>query len=322
MVNPGRDGYVDASDVCPNLREALEDWDRCAPLLAQRQKSLDEGRLTPLPFDQAACQSPLPRAFQWLDGSAFIQHIKLVRQARKAPLPDLLTTVPLMYQGGSDTFLAPHEEIPLIDPRFGLDFEGEIAVITDSVPCGISPEEARDHVRLVMIANDVSLRGLIPGELKQGFGFLQSKPSTAFGPIALTLDELGSAWHQGRLHLPLTIHLNGTLFGQAHAGEMHFDFGALIAHAARTRTLSPGTIIGSGTVANEDPTRGSSCLAERRMLEIIHSGQATTPYLKEGDRVTMAVLDEEGLPLFGTIDQTIVSLPSRYRTEIFIEEQP
>ena len=231
--------------------------------------------------------------------------MKLVRMARKAAMPESLFTTPLMYQGGSDEFLAPREAIPQVDFAHGTDFEGEVAVVTDFVPMGISPEAALEKVLLVMIVNDVSLRGLIPEELAAGFGFFQSKPSSAFAPFTVTPDELGEAWKGGRVHLPLLVDYNNQFFGNANAGEMHFHFGQLIAHAARTRNLSAGTIIGSGTVSNEDPSKGSSCLAERRMIEQISTGSIQTPFMKVGDRIRIEMKNEQGQSLFGAIDQKV-----------------
>lgn len=298
---------VRASHISMSLREAIENWPTSRPLLEQLFNELEAGRRTDaFEVDEDEFHSPMPRSFQWADGSAFLHHVKLVRLARKAPLPETLMTLPLMYQGGSDDFLAPRDPIPQIEMSHGTDFEGEVAVVTDFVPMGITPEAALDKVLLLLIANDVSLRGLVPEELAQGFGFLQSKPSSAFAPFALTVDEVGSAWKDGRLHLPLLVEYNGERFGDANAGEMHFHFGQLIAHLARTRNLSAGTIIGSGTVSNEDPARGSSCLAEKRMIETIDSGSPTTSFMKVGDRIKMEMRDERGHNLFGTIDQKVV----------------
>lgn len=300
---------VRASHVAHSLREAVENWSTTRALLETLFNELEANRRTDcFEVDEAEFHSPMPRAFQWCDGSSFIQHVKLVRMARNSPLPETLTTVPLMYQGGSDDFLTPRESIPQIDFAHGTDFEGEVAVVTDFVPMGVTPEAALEKIVLVMIVNDVSLRGLIPAELAQGFGFLQSKPSSAFAPFAVTPDELGDAWKQGRLHLPLNVEYNGEFFGKANAGEMHFHFGELIAHAAKTRNLGPGTIIGSGTVSNEDRTVGSSCLAEKRMIETIDSGKPTTPFMKVGDRIKMEMHDKQGHSLFGTIDQKVVSV--------------
>lgn len=310
LVVVSRDGSraVKAASIAPSLREAVENWNECRPKLEMLAKELEEGRATfAFEVDEGEFHSPMPRAFQWADGSAFLHHVKLVRLARKAPMPETLYNVPLMYQGGSDDFLAPHEPIPQVDISHGTDFEGEVAVITDFVPMGISPEKALEKILLVMIVNDVSLRGLIPEELAQGFGFFQSKPSSAFAPFAVTLDELGSAWREGRLHLPLLVEFNGQFFGNADAGEMHFHFGQLIAHAARTRHLGAGTIIGSGTVSNENPARGSSCIAEKRMIEQINTGGIETPFMKPGDRVRIEMKNDKGQSLFGAIDQKIVT---------------
>lgn len=297
---------VKATTIAPNLREAIEDWRNVQPKLEQLFNELEQGRVTTaFEVDQHEFHSPLPRAFQWADGSAFLHHVKLVRMARKAEMPTTLYTTPLMYQGGSDDFLAPNDPIPQVDFAHGTDFEGEVAVVTDFVPMGISPEAAVEKVLLVVIANDVSLRGLIPAELANGFGFFQSKPSSAFAPFAITVDELGPAWKDGRVHLPLLVEYNGQFFGRANAGEMHFHFGQLIAHAARTRNLSAGTIIGSGTVSNENPEVGSSCLAEKRMIEQINVGTIKTEFMKVGDRIRMEMKSDEGQSLFGVIDQVV-----------------
>lgn len=300
---------VRAGDVAPSLREAVENWATARPRLEGIYAALNAGDAPgAFALDPRALHAPLPRAFQWADGSAFIHHIKLVRQARGAELPETLETVPLMYQGGGDAFLGPHDDIPQVDFAHGTDFEGEFGVVTDDVPIGISADEALTKIVLVVVINDVSLRGLIPEELAQGFGFFQSKPSSAFAPFAVTPDELGAAWRNGRVHLPLNVELNGTFFGNADGGAMHFHFGQLIAHAARTRPLAAGTIIGSGTVSNEDAARGSSCLAERRMLEKIQKGVITTPFMKVGDRVKMEVRDARGENIFGTIEQSVVKV--------------
>lgn len=311
LVVVGRDNQraVKATGIATSLREAIEDWASARPKLEQLAKELESGsRTDAFEVHEDEFHSPLPRAFQWADGSAFLHHVRLVRMARKAPMPETLLTVPLMYQGGSDDFLAPTDPVPQIDFAHGTDFEGEVAVITDFVPMGITPEKALEKIILLMIVNDVSLRGLIPEELAAGFGFLQSKPSSSFAPFAVTLDEVGDAWKQGRLHLPLDVQYNGQFFGNADAGAMHFHFGQLIAHAARTRNLGPGTIIGSGTVSNEDPARGSSCMVERRMIETIKDGAATTPFMKVGDRVRIEMRDAKGRSLFGAIDQKVVQV--------------
>ncbi len=285
----------------PTLQRLLDDWDTLLPAAqAAAEGPFDE------PLDPARLLSPLPRAYAWMDGSAYINHIVLVRKARNAEPPATLRTDPLVYQGGSDAFLAPTEPIPLEDEAFGCDFESEVAVITGDVPQGVSKERALDYVRLVPPVNDVPLRNLIPDELAKGFGFFVSKPSSAFSPLALTPDELGHAWSDGRVHLPLRTHLNGALFGDPNAGpEMHFSFADLIAHCARTRPLRAGTIVGSGTVSNVDRSRGSSCLAEKRMLEVIDTGKATTPFLRVGDRVRITMEAPDGRDLFGAIDQVV-----------------
>lgn len=306
VVSADNSMAVKASAVAPSLREAIEDWARAKPALEKLSVELNSGNAKgAFVVDETQFHSPLPRAFQWADGSAFLHHVKLVRMARKAALPETLYTVPLMYQGGSDDFLAPREDVPQLDFNHGTDFEGEVAVVLDDVPMGISPEKALDKILLLMIVNDVSLRGLIPEELAQGFGFFQSKPSSAFAPFAVTTDELGGAWKDGRVHLPLDVQYNDRFFGNADAGQMHFHFGQLIAHAARTRRLKAGTIIGSGTVSNEDPARGSSCLAEKRMIETISAGQATTPFMKIGDTIQIEMRAKDGRNIFGTIRQRI-----------------
>ena len=298
---------VKVPEIAPNLREAIENWEKTAPALETVFKKLNEGQAEgAFDIDTQALHSPLPRTFQWADGSAFIHHIKLVRKSRNAPLPETLTTVPLMYQGGGDDFLAPRDDIPQRDFSHGTDFEGEVGVITGDVPMGVSPEEALKCIRMFVMINDVSLRGLIPEELKQGFGFFHGKPSTAFAPFAVTEDELGAAWKEGRIHLPLDVKLNSEFFGNADAGHMHFHFGQLIAHAAKTRNLKAGCIIGSGTVSNEDMARGSSCLLEKRMLEKIHEGEFKTPFMKVGDVVEMDMKDSHGQSIFGTIKQKVV----------------
>lgn len=312
VVSKDNSKAVKASTVAPSLREAIENWAERKPALEKIYADLNDGQAKgTFKLNPNDLHSPLPRSFQWADGSAYIHHIKLVRMARNAPLPETLETVPLMYQGGSDAFLAPTEDIPQVDAAHGTDFEGEVAVVVDDVPMGVSPEEALKKIILFMIVNDVSLRGLIPEELAQGFGFFQSKPSSAFGPLAVTEDELRGAWIEGRIHLPLQVTYNGEFFGNAEAGAMHFHFGQLIAHAARTRPLAAGTIIGSGTVSNEDMKRGSSCLAEKRMLEKIHEGVIKTPFMKVGDTIKIEMCDPEGHSIFGVIEQKV----SAYKPE-------
>ncbi len=311
---------ADALDVAPTLQDALDGWSHVAPALASIAREVDAGDRRTVAFSETRAAAPLPRAFQWADGSAYVNHVELVRKARGAEMPESFRSDPLMYQGGSDAFLGPREPIWLpaqAVPDWGVDFEGEVAVIVDDCPMGVGPEAARDRIRLVMLANDVSLRGLIPGELAKGFGFLQSKPSSAFSPVAVTPDELGPVWDGGKLHLPLRVDLNGAPFGRAEAGEdMTFDFGRLIAHAARTRRLAAGTIIGSGTVSNRGPDggpgrpvaeggRGYSCIAEQRMVETIRSGAPVTPFLGWGDRVRIEMRDAEGRSIFGAIEQTV-----------------
>ncbi|EEE43979.1 fumarylacetoacetate hydrolase family protein [Roseibium alexandrii] len=316
VVNERLTYCTDASHIAPTLQAALDDWDHVAPKLQVLAESLSHDAVPTLRFHEHDALSPLPRAYQWADGSAYVNHVELVRKARRAKMPESFWTDPLMYQGGSDTFIAPRDPIKMRDEAYGIDMEGEIAVITGDVPMGVSAEEALSHVKLVLLVNDVSLRGLIPGELGKGFGFFQSKPSSAFSPVAVTPDELGEAWRNGKLHLPLHVDLNGQPFGRAEGGvDMTFDFGQLIAHAAKTRTLSAGTIIGSGTVSNKmgggpgkslaDGGAGYSCIAELRVIETIENGEATTPFLKFGDTIRIEMLDGEGHSIFGAIEQTV-----------------
>ncbi len=270
--------------------------------IAQAWPELSAGN----PFDPAACASPLPRAYQWADGSAYVNHVELVRKARGAEMPESFWSDPLMYQGGSDSFLGPCDSIVMASEDWGIDFEAEVAVVTDDVPMGVSAAEAGRHIVLFMLVNDVSLRNLIPGELAKGFGFFQAKPSSAFSPVAVTPDELGKAWDGRKLHLPLTSTLNGQLFGRPDAGvDMTFDFPTLIAHAAKTRPLGAGTIVGSGTVSNKDRSVGSSCLAEKRMLETIEDGEAKTPFMRFGDRIRIEMFDKAGASIFGAIEQVV-----------------
>lgn len=299
--------YTTASDISKNILAALDSWLTVEPLLKKRSEELNNNaiynKIEIKNFENF--ESVLPRTWLFADGSAFIHHIKLVRQARKAALPETLLTVPLMYQAESGRFLAPNEDIPQRDFSHGTDFEAEVGVIVDDVPMGISPEKALDHIKLVVILNDVTLRGLIPEELASGFGFFQSKPNKSLSPLALTLDELAEHWVNGRLHLPLHVRYNKEFFGKANAKEMHFHFGQLIAHAAKTRSLTAGTLIGSGTVSNEDPAMGSSCLVEKRTLEQINSGAPVTPYMKVGDTIEIEMFDHHGQNLFGTISQKV-----------------
>jgi len=298
---------VPVPDVAPTLQAALDRWAEAEPRLREVFLALDQGRAEGVrAFDPAACHSPLPRAYQFADGSAYVVHVELVRKARGAEMPQTFWTDPLMYQGGSDAFAGPRDPIRVIDDAWGIDFESEVAVVTDDVPMGATPDEAAARIRLVMLCNDVSLRNLIPGELAKGFGFFQSKPASSFSPAAVTPDTIGEGWDGRRLNLPLVTHLNGELFGRPNAGvDMVFDFGQLIAHAARTRNLCAGTIVGSGTVANRDRAVGSSCLAEKRTLETIEQGGPVTPFMTFGDRVRIQMLDAHGNDVFGAIDQVV-----------------
>ncbi len=307
---------VSANDIAPSLQAALDSWSTSSKSLQQLSDELESGREAGSAFDQSSAHSPLPRAYQWADGSAYVNHVELVRKARNAEMPDSFWTDPLMYQGGSDTFLAPRDPIVMADEAYGIDMEGEIAVIVDDVPMGASAAVAAKAIRLFMLVNDVSLRALIPAELGKGFGFFQSKPSSAFSPVAVTTEELGDAWDGGKLHLPLRIDYNGKPFGRANAGiDMTFDFGTLIAHAAKTRALGAGAIIGSGTVSNkldggpgksiDDGGVGYSCIAEVRMIETINTGKPATSFMAFGDTVKIDMLDAEGDSLFGSIEQVV-----------------
>ncbi|MCL6415668.1 fumarylacetoacetate hydrolase family protein [Aestuariirhabdus sp. Z084] len=331
-LKEGRDGalvvvsrdlqfMVSARDIAPTLQAALDTWDVTKAQLQQRYEQLNQGNINNhQPFDQSLCASPLPRAFHWADGSAYVNHVELVRKARGAEIPESFWTDPLMYQGGSDTFLGPRDDIQMPQSEgFGIDFEAEIAIITDDVPMACSSQQAGEHIKLLMLVNDVSLRGLIPGELAKGFGFYQSKPSSAFSPVCVTPDELDNHWHNHKLHLPLCSWLNGKAFGKPNAGvDMTFDFSQLIAHAARTRPLCAGTIIGSGTVSNkqddgpgkpiEKGGLGYSCIAELRMIETIQSGSPSTAFMSFGDRISIEMYDEQGDSIFGQIEQTITKL--------------
>ncbi len=297
---------TDASDIAPSLRQALEDWQQTAPRLNQRYRELMQGKTEAQPYQPERLLSPLPRAWQFLDGSAYLPHVERVRKARGAEMPPSFLHDPLMYQAVSDGFLAPLEPIRVADEAWGIDFEAEIGVIVDDVPMGIGPEEAAGHIQLLVILNDVSLRNLIPAELAKGFGFLQSKPRSSFAPVAVTPDELGDAWRDCKVHLPLLSTYNGQWFGNPEAGEdMQFDFAQLVAHAAKTRPLAAGTIVGSGTIANRDTGRGASCLAEKRMLEIIEYGEARTPFMAFGDTIRIEMLDKDGQSIFGVIEQEV-----------------
>ncbi len=327
LKNGTRDGALHVIDrslthACPvtafpHLQAALDDWARAEPMLNDLSQRLHAGDITGIAFDPKNCLSPLPRAYQWADGSAYVNHVELVRKARGAEMPASFWSDPLMYQGGSDSFLGPTENIPLTDPTWGCDFEAEIAIVTDDVKLGATAAQAAQHIRLIMLVNDVSLRDLIPHELAKGFGFFQSKPSSAFSPVAVTPDELGTAWDGRKLTGALRSYLNGEMFGCPDAGiDMTFDFPTLIAHAAKSRPLGAGTIIGSGTVSNRgadggpgswvsEGGRGYSCIAERRMVEQIASGKPATPFLKSGDRVRIDMHDAVGASIFGAIDQAV-----------------
>jgi len=303
-----------AYDVAPTLQAALDDWDYCAPRLQDLYDAANrepEGSRWFEP-DFAAFHAPLPRAYQWLDASGYLVHAERARRARGAELTRELREEPLMYQGDSDAFLGARDPIPVEGEDAGIDLEGEVAVILDDVPMGVKREKAAEHIRLFMLVNDVTLRNLVPAELAKGFGFVQSKTWTAFSPIAVTPDELGAAWDGRKLHLPLTVHVNGALLGQPNAGaDMTFDFPRLIVHAARTRPLGAGTILGSGTVSNKDPKAGVCCIAEKRALELIAGGEATTPFLKFGDRVEIEMRDAEGRSVFGAIEQEVTRIGHR-----------
>ena len=291
---------------CPTLQEALDQWDSLQPALRRVADALEAHQGPFEAFRPEACAAPLPRAYQWLDASAYLNHVELVRRARGADTPDELRRDPLMYQGGSDDFLGATDPIEAADEALGIDLEAEVVVITGDVPLGCSAEAALGAVRLVGLANDVTLRHLVPPEIAKGFGFLQSKPATALSPVLATPDELGPHWHGGKLHLPLVSTLNGERLGAPNAGvDMDFDFGRLIAHAARTRRLVAGTIVGSGTVSNRDPAAGVSCLAERRVREQLGGASTLTPFLRNGDQVRIEMRDPDGHSVFGAIAQTV-----------------
>ena len=299
---------VAVADIAATLQAALDEWAEIAPKLAARAESLEAGAAEgAFAFDAKECAAPLPRAYQWADGSAYVVHVELVRRARGAELPRSFWTDPLIYQGGSYNFLAACDPVPVADESWGIDFESEVAVITNDAPMGVSAEDAGRHIALLMLANDVSLRNLIPEELAKGFGFFQSKIWTSFSPVVVTPDEVGEKWDGRSIDLPLLTHVNGELFGRPNAREgMVFGFPQLIAHAAKTRPLGAGTIIGSGTVANANREVGSSCIAERRAIETIELGAPKTPFLKFGDTVRIEMKDAEDRSIFGAIDQTIV----------------
>lgn len=309
--------YIPVPHIAHTMQQAIDNWAEVEQPLSEVYQALTQSELADArPFDTGQCESPLPRAYQWADGSAYVNHVELVRKARGAEIPESFWTDPLMYQGGSDDFIGPNDDVLLPSDEWGVDFEAEVAVITDDVPMNVSSEDAGKHIRLIMLVNDVSLRGLIPGELAKGFGFFQSKPASAFTPVAVTPDELGASWDGKKLHLPLLSEYNGKAFGKPQAGEdMTFDFAQLVAHAAKTRNLGAGAIIGSGTVSNKQGTEwgtsideggvGYSCIAEVRMIETIRDGKPTTQFMKFGDTIKIEMLDEQGNNLFGSIEQTI-----------------
>lgn len=308
-----------ADSIAPTLQSALDNWEEAAAKLETLYTAVEHQAVPCERFHEREAHSPLPRAYQWADGSAYINHVELVRQARGAEVPESFYHDPLMYQGGSDTFLPPHADIPLGDPAWGCDMEGEVAVITDDVPMGVSVQDAAGHIKLIMLVNDVSLRGLIPAELAKGFGFFQSKPSSAFSPVCVTPDELGDAWQGNLVHLPLMVDYNGEPFGRAEAGvDATFNMAELVAHAAKTRNLAAGAIVGSGTVSNKGSDGGPgkpvsegglgySCIAEIRMIETIADGGAKTSFMKAGDTVKVEMRDAHNHSIFGSIDQTVVA---------------
>jgi fumarylacetoacetate (FAA) hydrolase len=309
VVNRALTHWVPASGIADTMQQALDHWDASAPRLAALAAQLESGSAPGAqPFDSRQCAAPLPRAFHWVDGSAYVNHVELVRKARGAEMPASFWTEPLVYQGGSDDLLGPNDEARFVSEAHGIDLEAEVAVVPGDVPMGTTAGAAAGAIRLIMLVNDWSLRNLIPGELAKGFGFYQSKPATAFSPVAITPDELGNSWRDGRVHRPLVSHVNGQPFGHPDAGvDMTFNFPQLIAHVAATRRLGAGAIVGSGTVSNYDRSLGSSCLAEKRTLEQIEFGAPRTPFLKFGDRVRIEMFDAGGASLFGAIDQRVAA---------------
>ena len=318
VVSKNLTRYCVADGIAPTMQAALDDWDQTAPRLEALYRDIDQEIVSGERFDEHHALSPLPRAYQWADGSAYMNHVELVRQARGAKVPESFYHDPLMYQGASDHFLAPREDIALGDPAWGCDMEGEVAAITDDVPMGISAADAADHIKLLMLVNDVSLRGLIPDELAKGFGFFQSKPASAFSPVAVTPDELGEAWHDNLIHLPLTVDYNSQPFGRANAGvDATFNLAQLVAHVAKTRRLCAGSIVGTGTISNKSPDGGPgipvsegglgySCIAEIRMIETIRDGSPKTSFMQAGDIVRIEMRDNDNCSIFGTIEQKVV----------------
>lgn len=298
---------VRATGIAPTLQRALEDWSNVAPRLVALSDSLNDGSADGVfDVDLAQMAAPLPRAYEFVDGSAYLPHVERVRKARGAEVPESFYTDPLMYQATSAGFYGPRDPVKVVDEGYGIDLEAEIVVVTDDVPMAVTPEQAAERIQLVGLVNDVSLRNLIPGELSKGFGFLQSKPRSALSPVFVTPDELGDAWRDNKLHLPLLTHINGEWFGAPEAGvDMQFDFAQLVAHAAKTRPLSAGTIVGSGTIANQDTSKGASCFAEKRTVEVLETGKPITPFMSFGDTVRIEMLDRTGESLFGAIEQRI-----------------
>ena len=299
-----------ATGIASKMQQVLDDWNFISPQLQDLYETLNSGKARhAFPFDPTQCMAPLPRAYQWADGSAFINHVELVRKARNSEVPETFYTDPLMYQGGSDDFIGPRDDVVVASEAFGIDFEAEIAVNTAGVGMGTAADQAIDGVRLVMLANDVSLRNLIPAELAKGFGFFQSKPATAFSPVAVTIDELGDAWQRGRLHMTLQSTWNGRKVGMCEAGpEMTFHFGQLIAHICKTRNVRAGSVIGSGTVSNKDWTHGYSCIAEKRAIETIEGGAPVTEFMKFGDTIRIEAKARDGQSVFGAIEQKVAML--------------
>ena len=298
---------VPVNNVIDNWQLGIENWSAVSPKLERIYEKLDKGLAEgAIPYDRSKLSAPFPRAYQWLDGSAYVTHVDLLRKARGVELPANFWVDPLMYQGGSDHFLGPCETIKIKDINWGVDFEGELAVVVDDVPLGVSENKAEQHIKLIMLVNDISLRNLIPDELNKGFGFVHGKPPSAFGPLAITPDTIGQSWKDGKVHLPLLIKLNGKKVGFANAGvDMTFSFPELVAHAAKTRPLRAGTIIGSGTISNSDQQHGYSCIAEIRMIETINEGAPHTPFLQYGDKITMEMLASDGQSIFGSLEQTV-----------------
>lgn len=307
VVNRGLTRWVAASGVAVTLQQALDDWSNSAPRLNALYEKLQQDEAGSIPLDIDALAAPLPRAFEFVDGSAYLPHVERVRRARGAEVPQSFYTDPLMYQATCAGFLGPRDPVVVASEDYGIDFEAEVLVVTDDVPMGVNAAEAAQHIQLLGLVNDVSLRHLVPGELAKGFGFLQSKPRSALSPVLVTPDELNRAWYDSKVHLPLRSVLNGELFGEPAAGDdMQFSFAELIAHAARTRPLVAGTLVGSGTVANQDISLGASCLAEKRMLEIIAGGKPLTPFMRFGDTIRIEMLDEHGHSICGAVNQVIV----------------